>query len=198
MTRHFCREIFFPSRVVIKMSIYLAYSICEEHYFFVPTREIKNRHFCSVYWSKWIFNVSQGRGRKSAADNSEITYSRTVEKDGKRYVTCVTIIMFEKKKGFPSDLALSLNISFFRKRPEHSNVSKDHDQTRNSPESGFIQKIATIFQGLFKDHIRFPRTTRNIISQIVQKCTFPAYSNKTLRLEPFASPTSLHFSVHWS
>ena len=31
----------------------------------------------------------------------------------------------------------------------------------------------------FKD---FSRTTRNIISQIVQKCTFPAYSNKTLRL----------------
>ena len=50
-------------------------------------------------------------------------------------------------------------------------------------------------QPFFKD---FSRTTRNIISQIVQKCTFPAYSNKTLRLELFASPTSLHFSVHWS
>ena len=56
--------------------------------------------------------------------------------------------------------------------------------------TGFIQKIATIFQGLFKD---FSRTTldfqgpptRNTISQIVQKCTF-------------ASPTSLHFSVHLS
>ena len=53
--------------------------------------------------------------------------------------------------------------------------------------SGFIQKIATIFQGLFRD---FSRTTldfqgqpiRNIISQIVQKCIFPVYSNKTLRL----------------
>ena len=40
--------------------------------------------------------------------------------------------------------------------------------------------------------------TRNIISQIAQKCTFPFYSNKTLRLELFASPTSLHFSVHLS
>ena len=40
--------------------------------------------------------------------------------------------------------------------------------------------------------------TRNIISQIVQKCTFPFYSNKTLTLELFASPTSLHFSVHLS
>ena len=50
-------------------------------------------------------------------------------------------------------------------------------------------------QPFFKD---FSRTTRNIISQIVQKCTFPVYSNKTLRLELFASPTSLHFSVHLS
>ena len=51
-------------------------------------------------------------------------------------------------------------------------------------EAGFIQKIATIFQGLFKDHIRFfqGQPTRNIISQIVQKCIFPVYSNKTLRL----------------
>ena len=58
-------------------------------------------------------------------------------------------------------------------------------------------------QPFFKD---FSRTTldfqgpptRNIISQIVQKCTFPVYSNKTLRLELFASPTSLHFSVYLS
>ena len=62
---------------------------------------------------------------------------------------------------------------------------------------GFIQKIATTFQGLFND---FSRTTldfqgpptRDTISQIVQKCTFPVYSNKTLRLELFASPASLH------
>ena len=47
--------------------------------------------------------------------------------------------------------------------------------------SGLIQKTATIFQGLFKDFSR-----RNIISQIVQKCTFPVYSNKALRLELFA------------
>ena len=40
--------------------------------------------------------------------------------------------------------------------------------------------------------------TRNIISQTVQKCTFPVYANKTLRFELFASPTSLHFSVHLS
>ena len=49
---------------------------------------------------------------------------------------------------------------------------------------GFIQKNATSFQG---------PPTGNVISQIAQKCTFPVYSNKTLRLELFASPTSLHF-----
>ena len=54
-------------------------------------------------------------------------------------------------------------------------------------EPGFIQKIATIFQGLFKDFSRTTldfqgQPTRNIISQIVQKCIFPVYSNKTLRL----------------
>ena len=40
--------------------------------------------------------------------------------------------------------------------------------------------------------------TRNIISPIVQKCTFPVYSNKTLTLELFVSPTCLQFSVHLS
>ena len=67
----------------------------------------------------------------------------------------------------------------------------------------FKQKIATIFQGLSKDFSRATKDfqgppTRNIISQIVHKCTFPVYSNKALRLELFASPTSLHFSVHLS
>ena len=42
------------------------------------------------------------------------------------------------------------------------------------------------------------KLTRDTISQIIQKCTFPVHSNKTLRLEQFASPTSLHFSVHLS
>ena len=69
--------------------------------------------------------------------------------------------------------------------------------------TGFIQKIATIFQGLFKDFSRTTldfqgQPTRNIILQIVHKCTFPVCSNKALRLELFASPTSLHFSVHLS
>ena len=62
-------------------------------------------------------------------------------------------------------------------------------------KKGFIQKIATLFQGLFKDDIRFSK--RTMISQIVQKCRFPVYS-KTMRLELFASTTSLHFSFHLS
>ena len=57
----------------------------------------------------------------------------------------------------------------------------------------FIQKIATIFQGRFKDHLLGMQFHR-----LYKKCTFPVYSNKALRLELFASPTSLHFSVHFS
>ena len=62
-------------------------------------------------------------------------------------------------------------------------------------KTGFIQKIATIFQGRSRTTSDFqePPTT-NIISQTVQKCTFPVYSNKTLRLELFASPASRFFS----
>ena len=65
-------------------------------------------------------------------------------------------------------------------------------------DPGFIKTNATILQGLFKDHIIFLRTTYEDNSQTVQKGTFPVYSNRTLGLELFASPTSLHFSVHLS
>ena len=67
-----------------------------------------------------------------------------------------------------------------------------------SVRTGLKQKIATIFRGpnkIFKDHLLARNYT---ISQIVQKCTFQVYSNKALRLELFASPASLHFSVHLS
>ena len=40
--------------------------------------------------------------------------------------------------------------------------------------------------------------TRNIISQIAQKCTFPVYSYKPVRLEMFASPASLKLIVNSS
>ena len=65
--------------------------------------------------------------------------------------------------------------------------------------TGFIQKkcnhFLRTFKLLFKDHIRFSRTTYQEYN-FTEKCTFPVHSNNTLRLELFASPTSLHFSVH--
>ena len=69
-------------------------------------------------------------------------------------------------------------------------------KTRPPPhKTGFIQKIATIFQGLFKDLIRFSgKPTRNVIDRFVHKCTFPLHGNR--RFELFAPPVSLHFSVY--
>ena len=67
-----------------------------------------------------------------------------------------------------------------------------------------LQPFWRAFQGFFKDHIRFSRTTyqeSNIISPIVQKCifsTFPVHSHRVLRLELFPPPTSLYFSVRLS
>lgn len=68
----------------------------------------------------------------------------------------------------------------------------------------FIQLLQW-FKGLFKD---FSRTsfdsqgppTRNVIPQTVQKYTFPVHCNRTLRIEQFTPPTSLHFSflLLWS
>ena len=69
---------------------------------------------------------------------------------------------------------------------------------QGKPQRMFHNRVHT------KNCNHFSRTfqgqpTRNIISQIiVQKCTLPVYSNKTFRLELFASPTSPHCSVHWS
>ena len=99
--------------------------------------------------------------------------------------------MFEKK-------TFSVRLGPFFKDQNIVMLGKITTKHAIALSQGSYKKIATIFEGFFKDHIRFPRTTRNVISQIVQKCTFPAYSNKTLKVELFASPTSLHFSVHWS
>ena len=41
----------------------------------------------------------------------------------------------------------------------HKNTKSLQSFKSASAKSGFIQKIATIFQGVFKDHIRFSRTT---------------------------------------
>ena len=81
----------------------------------------------------------------------------------------------------------------------YSFCSKSQYIYNNRTNQGSYIKIATIFQGVPRVTLASQGPpTRNIISQIVHKCTFPVYSNKALRLEPFASPTSLHFSVHLS
>ena len=38
--------------------------------------------------------------------------------------------------------------------------------------------------------------TRNVIPQTVQKYTFPVHCYRTLRIEQFTPPTSLHFLFH--
>ena len=68
----------------------------------------------------------------------------------------------------------------------------------NRIETKNCNHFSRTFQGpnkIFKDHLLARNYT---ISQNVLKCTFPVYSNKALRLELFASPASLHFSVHLS
>ena len=60
-----------------------------------------------------------------------------------------------------------------RKWAELKKKLKWEDKLHKRTMTGFIQKIATIFQGPLP---------RNITSQMVQKCTFPVHSNKTLRL----------------
>ena len=64
--------------------------------------------------------------------------------------------------------------------------------------TGFIQKIATIFPGLFKDQIEFSRTTYQEcnFADGIYKCTFPVTHNRFLRLQVFAPSPSLHLSVH--
>ena len=61
------------------------------------------------------------------------------------------------------------------------------------------QTIAShfVFSRIILDFQGLP-TRNNVISQIVRKCTFPAHSNRTSRLELFAPPTSLHFWIHLS
>ena len=65
---------------------------------------------------------------------------------------------------------------------------------------GSYKRLRPLFKYFSRTTLDFqgPATRNIIISQIVQKCTFPVYSNKVLRLELFASPDSLHFPVHLS
>ena len=72
-------------------------------------------------------------------------------------------------------------------------------QERVAISQGSYKNLEPFFKDFLRSTLDFQGPpTRDTISQIVQKCTFPVYSNKTLRIELFASPSSPHFSVQWS
>ena len=70
-------------------------------------------------------------------------------------------------------------------------------------KTGFIQKSQWFFMDFsrtkFKDHIQFSKTTLPGMwfHRLHKKNIFIVHFNRTLRLELFAPPTSLNFSVHW-
>ena len=71
-------------------------------------------------------------------------------------------------------------------------AQKKSPHSFSSPEREILSFLVVLTQ-----KIQGP-PTRNTISRIAQKCTFLVYSNKALRIELSASPTSLHSSVHLS
>ena len=74
----------------------------------------------------------------------------------------------------------------------------DSNVLRLCPMNGSDKKLQLFFKDFSRATLDFQGPpTRNIISQNAHKCTFPVYSNKALRLELFASPNSLQFSVHF-
>ena len=102
--------------------------------------------------------------------------------------------VLKKKKPTSGDLKPGDSLIFTN--PTHP-PSQQIDPAPNG-NAGFIQKMQPFFKDFSRITLAFQgQLTSNIISQIVQKCTFPVHSNKTLRLELFAS-TSLHFSLHLS
>ena len=77
----------------------------------------------------------------------------------------------------------------------HSNAALVYTDIRKCilSQTGFAL-LVVLYRVHTKHFNDFSRTfqgppTRNIISQNVQKCRFPVYSNKALRLELFASPS---------
>ena len=90
-------------------------------------------------------------------------------------------------------------LKILNKHPLSNSLTSHMSPTLTLFESGFIQKITTTFKDFSRTTFDFQGTpTRNVISQIVQKCTLPVHSNRTIRPEVFAPLTSLHFSYHLS
>ena len=64
---------------------------------------------------------------------------------------------------------------------------------------GSYKKLQPLFKDFSRTKLNFQGPpTRNVISQMVYKCTFPVQANRFLRLRVFVPSPSLHFSVHWS
>ena len=66
-------------------------------------------------------------------------------------------------------------------------------EKRGTGYQGSCKKLKTLLKVFSRTAFDFqgPSTT-DLISQIVQKCTFPVHSNRTLRLKLFAPSTSLY------
>ena len=82
----------------------------------------------------------------------------------------------------------------FNPCPSLSSVETD-DRKQFQCLNKFFNRVHTKNPNYFSRTFQGPPTRNIIQSQIVQKCTFPVYSYKALRLELFASPTSLKFSL---
>ena len=66
----------------------------------------------------------------------------------------------------------------------------------NERRQGSYKKSQPFFQDFSRTKYNFQGPpTRNVISQIVYKCTFPVQADRFLRLRVF-SPSPLQFSVH--
>ena len=71
--------------------------------------------------------------------------------------------------------------------------------TSSTTESGLIQKIAVILKDFSRTTSDFQALpTRNVNHRFVHKCKLPLQAKRTSRLELFAPPVSLYFSVHLS
>ena len=65
------------------------------------------------------------------------------------------------------------------------------------PYQGSYKKLQPFFQDFSRTKLNFQGPpTRNVISHMVYKYTFPVQANRFLRLQVFSPSPSLHFSVH--
>ena len=63
--------------------------------------------------------------------------------------------------------------------------------------TGFIKKMQPVFKDFSRTTSNFQGhyTSKNVISQMVQKCTFPVYAKRILSPQVFVPSPSQHFSI---